>query len=159
MQRLFKCLLGPAFVTFLFAAFATPQTQQPAPSTTAPPPTLHASAQLVVVDVVVTDKNRKPVHGLKSSDFTLTEDNAPQVLNHFEEHSARTAADATKFQEMPKLPPGIFTNYTPEPVSGSVDVLLIDALNTPVKDQLFVRQQLLTYLNSAEPGTRMAIFG
>ena len=159
MQRLFKCLRGPAVVTFLFAALATPQTQQPAPSTTAQPATLHASAQLVVVDVVVTDKNRKPVHGLKSSDFTLTEDNAPQVLNHFEEHSARTAADATKFQEMPKLPPGIYTNYTPEPVSGSVDVLLIDALNTPVKDQLFVRQQLLSYLNSAAPGTRIAIFG
>ena len=159
MQRLFKCLLGAAFITSIFVRSATPQTQQPAPSTTAPAPTLHASAQLVVVDVVVTDKNRKPVHGLKSSDFTLTEDNAAQVLNHFEEHSARTAADATKFQEMPKLPPGIYTNYTPEPLSGSVDVLLIDALNTPVRDQLFVRQQLLTYLNSAAPGTRIAIFG
>ena len=159
MQRLFKCLLRPALIPFLFVVLAAAQTQQPAPSTTAPPPTLHASTQLVVVDVVVTDKNRKPVHGLRSSDFTLTEDNAPQVLNHFEEHSALTVVDATKFQEMPKLPPGIFTNYTPEPVSGSVDVLLIDALNTPVKDQLFVRQQLLTYLNSAAPGTRMAIFG
>ena len=141
MQRLFKCLLRPALIPFIFVVLAAAQTQQPAPSTTAPPPTLHASTQLVVVDVVVTDKNRKPVHGLRSSDFTLTEANAPQVLNHFEEHSALTVVDATKFQEMPKLPPGIFTNYTPEPVSGSVDVLLIDALNTPVKDQLFVRQE------------------
>jgi VWFA-related protein len=165
MPRLFKCLLGPAFTPLIFAALTAGQTQQPAPSTPAPaqPPksgvTLHAGTQLVVVDVVVTDKNRKPVHGLKQSDFTLTENNDPQVLNHFEEHTALTTADATKFQEMPKLPPGVFTNYTPEPVSGSVDVLLIDALNTPVKDQMFVRQQLLAYLNSASSGTRIAIFG
>ena len=166
MQRLFKCLLGPAFPAFAFAALAAAQTQQPTPPVAptpaqAPNPaaTLHASTQLVVVDVVVTDKSRKPVHGLKQTDFTLTEDNTPQTLNHFEEHSALTPAEATKFQEMPKLPPGFFTNYTPEPVSGSVDILLIDALNTPVKDQLFVRQQLLAYLNSASPGTRIAIFG
>jgi VWFA-related protein len=165
MLRSFKVFLCPAFTTLTFAALAAAQTQQPAQSAPAPaqPPksgvTLHASTQLVVVDVVVTDKNRKPVHGLKPADFTLTEDNALQVLNHFEEHTALTAADATKFPAMPKLPPGIFTNYTPEPVNGSVDVLLIDALNTPVKDQMFVRQQLLAYLNSAPSGTRIAIFG
>jgi VWFA-related protein len=165
MQRLFKCLLGPAFTAFAFAALAAAQTQQPAPGAPAPAQapnpsaTLHASAQLVVVDVVVTDKNRKPVHGLKQTDFTLTEDNATQTLNHFEEHSALTPAEATKFQEMPKLPPGMFTNYTPQSVNGAVTILLLDTLNTPVKDQMFVRQQLLAYLNSASPGTRIAIFG
>jgi VWFA-related protein len=159
MLRLFKCVPAPAFVTFAFATLAAAQTQQPAPSTPAQPPTLHASTQLVVVDVVVTDKNRKPVHGLKESDFTLDEDKVPQVFKHFEEHTALTAADATKFPAMPKLPPGIFTNYTPEPVNGAVNILLLDALNTPVKDQMFVRQQLLAYLNSAAPGTRIAIFG
>ncbi len=165
MQRLFKCLLGPAFPAFALAALAAAQTPQPAPAAPAPEQTpkpavtLHASAQLVVVDVVVTDKSRKPVHGLKQTDFALTEDNAAQTLNHFEEHSALTPVEATKFQEMPKLPPGIFTNYTPEPVNGAVNILLLDTLNTPVKDQMFVRQQLLAYLNSAAPGSRIAIFG
>ena len=165
MQRLFKCLLGPASTVLAFAALAAAQTQQPTSAAPAPAQapkpavTLHASTQLVVVDVVVTDKNRKPVHGLKQTDFALTEDNAPQTLNHFEEHSALTAAEATKFQEMPKLPPGFFTNYTPEPVNGAVNILLLDTLNTPVKDQMFVRQQLITYLNSAAPGSRIAIFG
>jgi len=157
MQRLLKCLLVPATLTF--ATLAAAQTQQPAQSGPGQAPTLHASTQLVVVDVVVIDKNRKPVHNLKESDFTLNEDNVPQVLKHFEEHTALTAADATKFPAMPKLPPGIFTNYTPEPVNGAVNILLLDTLNTPVKDQMFVRQQLLAYLNSAAPGTRIAIFG
>ena len=77
MQRLFKCLLGPAFTTLTFAVLATAQTQQPAqsaPASAQPPKssiTLHAGTQLVVVDVVVTDKNRKPVHGLKQTEFIL----------------------------------------------------------------------------------------
>jgi VWFA-related protein len=170
MLRLFKCLLGSTFTALAFATVAAAQTQQPTPAAAQPAPTaqqpppsgfatLRAGTQLVVVDVVVTDKNQKPVHDLKASDFTLTEENVPQVVKHFEEHTALTAADATKFPSVPKFPPGIFTNYTPQPVNGAVNLLLLDALNTPLKDQSYVRQQLLAYLNATPPGTRIAIFG
>ena len=138
---------------------AAPTQSNQAQSTQKPVTTLKANAQLVVVDVVATDSNRKPVRGLKVSDFTLTEGNVPQAITHFEEHTALTAADATRFAAMPKMPPGIFTNYTPAPANGAVNVLLLDSLNTPMKDQTYVRQQLLAYLKSAPPGTRVAIFG
>ena len=163
--RLLPCL---AFLTLIYSAsFASPQNPQPTATPPSPQsgssqsnvPTLHAGTQLVVVDVVVTDKNQKPIHGLKQSDFTLTEENAPQVIKHFEEHTALTPADATKFPAMPTMPPGVFTNFVPEPVNGAVNVLLLDTLNTPLKDQMFVRQQLLTFLNATPPGTRIAIFG
>lgn len=124
-----------------------------------PVPTIKAKAQLVVVDVVVRDSSHRPVHGLKASDFTLSEGNVAQTIAHFEEHAALSAADATKFVALPALPPGIFTNYTPAPLDGSVNLLLLDALNTPMRDQTYVRQQLLAYLKSAPPGTRIAIFG
>jgi VWFA-related protein len=164
MQRSVPCLLGLAFAALCFATLAA---QSPQPDKTAPAPqpapngvaTLHSSTQLVVVDVVVTDKNHKPVHGLKEGDFALSEENVPQTLKHFEEHSSVTPAEATKFSSLPKLTPGLFTNYTPEPLNGAVDILLLDALNTPLKDQMFVRQQLLNYLKSAQPGVRIAIFG
>jgi VWFA-related protein len=123
------------------------------------PPTIRTNAELVVVDVVVTDSAHRPVHGLTAGDFSLKENGAPQTLKHFEEHSALTPADATKFPPMPALPRGIFTNYTPAPASGAVDLLLLDTLNTPLADQSFARQQLLAYLKSVPPGTRIAIFG
>ncbi len=166
MLRLSPCLLGPAFVAVAFVPPAAAQTHPPdqssptqqQPSSNAVP-TLRAGTQLVIVDVVVTDKSQKPVHGLKVSDFSLTEENVPQSIKHFEEHAALTPADATKFPTLPKMPPGVFTNYVPEPVNGAVNLLLLDTLNTPVRDQVFVRQQLLAYLNNVPPGTRIAIFG
>src|SRR5665811_2352125 len=90
-------------------------------STQKPVTTLKANAQLVVVDVVATDSSHRPVHGLKAADFTLAEGNVPQTITHFEEHTALTAADATRFAAMPKMPPGLFTNYTPAPANGAVN--------------------------------------
>jgi VWFA-related protein len=163
MLRLLKSLLGPAFTGLAFATVAAAQTPQPTPAAQQPSQsgvaTLRAGTQLVIVDVVVTDKSQRPIHGLKASDFTLTEENVPQLVKHFEEHTALTPADATKFPSLPKFPPGVFTNYTPEPVNGAVNVLLLDVLNTPVTSQMFVRQQLIAYLNAAPPGARIAIFG
>jgi VWFA-related protein len=140
-------------------ASASPAQPRPPQSAPAPVATLKAVAQLVVVDVVVTDSSQRPVHGLIAGDFTLTENSVPQSIKHFEEHTALTNEDATKFPPMPKLPPGIFTNYTPAPANGAVNVVLLDTLNTPLRDQTYVRQQLAAYLKSTPPGTRIAIFG
>ncbi len=167
MLRSFKHLPGLALtcvpLTLIAAAQNQPPAQTPAKTPSQQPSstgvTLHAGTQLVIVDVVVTDKDHKPVHGLQQSDFNLTEESVPQVVKHFEEHTALTAADATRFPAMPAMPPGVFTNFTPEPVNGAVNVLLLDALNTPLKDQMFVHQQLLAFLNAVPPGTRIAIFG
>jgi VWFA-related protein len=60
---------------------------------------------------------------------------------------------------MPKFPPGIFSNYVATPTNQAVNILLMDALNTPMQDQAYLRQQLLEYLKSARPGTNTAIFG
>jgi len=121
--------------------------------------TIKANAKLVTLDVVVKDSKGRPVHGLKASDFAVTENGAPQAVTHFEEFAASTLVDATRFHEMPKLPANIFTNYTPVPANGVVNVVLLDALNTPMTDQVFVRQQLLDFVKTLEPGARVAIFG
>ena len=58
---------------------------------------------------------------------------------------------------MPKLEEG-HTPTTPAPVSGPLTILLLDMLNTPMVDQLTVRNQLLKFLKQAQPGTEIAIF-
>ena len=120
--------------------------------------TIRANSRLVVVDVVVTDHANKPVQNLKDSDFTLLEKGQPQAISHFEEHAAVAGAPA-KLGPMPHLDPGVFTNYSPAPASGALNILLLDSLNTPMQDQPYVREQILKYLKTARPGTRMAIFG
>jgi VWFA-related protein len=118
------------------------------------PATLHVSTTAVVVDVVVSDKDHWPIHGLTAADFTVIEDKSPQAIASFEEHIAQKSAVAS-----PRLPPGIFTNFTPSPLNSAVNVLLIDTLNTPLQDQSYLRAQLLKYVNDPRPANSVAIFG
>jgi VWFA-related protein len=136
-----------------------PPSASPAPTQTTPAPvqTINAKAQLVVLDVVVADSKQTPVHHLKATDFTLLDNNSPQQITGFEEHVA--PAQTAKVAPMRPLPPGIFTNFSPVPEGSTVNVLLLDALNTPMKDQSYVRDQLREYLKNTPQGTRIAIFG
>ena len=161
MPRSLKPLARLPFAALFFALLASAlllRAQSPAPTPQSSTPTIKANARIVVLDVVVTDKNQKPVHNLKPSDFTVLEANAPQTIKNFEEHIAPSAAQAANLPQRPKLPPGLFTNYTPAP-SGTLNVILFDVLNTPMKDQAYVQSQLLQYIKNAPRGVPMAIFG
>jgi VWFA-related protein len=111
-----------ALPTLRFAAQTGPAPPPGAPAQTSPaqpsdaPPqpssdeitTLHATARLVVLDVVVVDANGDSIHGLKPSDFTLTEDGVPQSLASSTEHGATELAEPTS-----ALPPNTFTIQPP----------------------------------------------
>lgn len=131
----------------------------------APPvPTLKANTKIVVIDVVVSDKQGQPVNDLKAADFALAENGAPQTISHFDEHRSLSAEDAAKVEAMPKLAPNMFTNYSPVPVNSAVNVLLFDSTNThdrfnnKLMDQSVVQKQVLKYLAIPHPGVRMELF-
>ena len=134
----------------------TSDTPAAAPKPQPPTPTIQARSNLVILDVVVTDKNHAPLHNLKATDFHLRESGADQTIKTIEEHTPSNAAPA---EPMAKLPPGIFTNYAPTPANGPVNILLIDRLNTPLQSQPFLKDQLLAFIRHMKPGTRLAIFG
>ena len=119
--------------------------------------TIRSQANLVVVDVAVTDAAGHPVHNLRREDFALKEQGEPQRILSFEPHTAAPAP--ALIEPTPKLPPGSFTNYVATPPSGALDVLLVDSLNTPLDAQADLRRQLNDYLKKAPPGHRIAIFG
>jgi VWFA-related protein len=139
------------FASVLFAQSSPPDSKSSAIAT------LKANTQLVIVDVTVTDSHHQPIHNLKASDFVVLEDNVSQNIKAFEEH-AYVHEPAVSVQQ-PPLPPGVFTNFSPLPPKGTLNVLLLDTLNTPLKDQVFVRDQIKRYLKNAPSGTRIAIFG
>jgi VWFA-related protein len=116
---------------------------------------LRVTSRAVLVDVVVTDHKGEPVTALKRDDFTVTEQGKPQTIDFFEEHKARPQAAPV---EMPKLPAGVFSNFSPDPLPPAVNVLLLDSLNTGMDNQSFVHSQSMKFLKSAKPGSPMAIF-
>jgi VWFA-related protein len=120
--------------------------------------TLKATARLVLLDVVVTDGKGKSVRGLKESDFTLLEDGAPQVLASFQEHNPITREEAAKAAAAAKLPPNHFTNDDSASNETALTVLLLDALDTPIEAQMYLREQLIAYMKTVPAGTKIAIF-
>jgi VWFA-related protein len=156
----------------LASAAQTPQpasqpAPQPSPQTTphlqqrTEPPAgatiLHQKSQLVVLDVVVQDRDGHPVRGLKREDFIVSENKAPQTVRNFDAFSP-AQQPALPFKMSP-LPPGTFTDISPFATGGPLNILLLDALNTPMADQAYVRYQLEQYVKHVQPGTRIAIFG
>jgi VWFA-related protein len=154
-------LSNTSLLFLLFLATLLPQSsaQTPQPVQTSQPGqsgvTLRAGTQLVVVDVVVTDKSQNPIRNLKASDFSLLESGHPQQIKSFEEHTDSSA----KATPMPVNLPGIFSNYSPASTGGAINVLLVDTLNTPVTDQIYLHDQFHKYVKTAKPGAPMAIFG
>ncbi|MDR3750903.1 MAG: VWA domain-containing protein [Terracidiphilus sp.] len=123
------------------------------------PFSLQMHVPLVVEDVVVLDGNNHPIYGLKAADFTVTENGQPVAPLSFEEHTAVTAAQAAAALKPPNLGTNVYTNMPTVPVNSALNILLLDALNTPMTDQIRLHQQMLQYLKTLPPGERIAIFG
>jgi VWFA-related protein len=119
-------------------------------------PSYQTTTRAVAVDVVVTQGDQ-PVLGLPRQSFQVFEDGKPQTIDFFEEHSAVTLAPGAA-QPMPQMPQGVYTNVPPAPVNDSVNVLLLDALNTDRQEQSYVHSQIVAFLKNMQPGWRVAVF-
>ncbi len=119
-----------------------------------PDPGIRAKVQVVVVDVVVTNGKGEPAAGLHKGDFEVLEDGKPQTIATFEEHRGVPLT----LLKLPPLPPNVYTNFPVTRTADSVNVLLLDALNTPLRDQTYVHHQMINYLGTIPPSARVAIF-
>ncbi|HUA97886.1 MAG TPA: VWA domain-containing protein [Terracidiphilus sp.] len=164
-----RCLLVLAGLSLvaLFAAVlrhpapALAAQSAPAPSTPSSGAVLQTNANLVLVDVVVTDHGN-PVLGLDRDRFRVFEDGKERPVVAFDRHVPAPGVAPQLAAEMKaqiaSLPPHTFTNLPVYPSTGVTNVLLLDALNTPVKDQQQARLEMIQYLSSIKPGTELAIF-
>src|SRR5712692_6707891 len=118
-----------------------------------PAPTIRVSTHLVLVDVVVTDKQGKPITGLHPEDFEVEENGKAQKISTFVPAGENLAGAQP-------LPPGIYSNRPQyRSPGGPTTVMLLDAVNTPFSDQGYARRQMLSFVQQEyKPGQRMAVF-
>jgi VWFA-related protein len=116
---------------------------------------LHLTTSLVLVDAVVTDKG-EAVHKLDRGRFHVLEDEQEQTIRTFDEHQPALAPAGAPSPAA--LPSSTYSNTPVYPESSALNVLLLDALNTPATDQAKVRHKMLEYLGSIPPGTSLAVF-
>jgi VWFA-related protein len=115
-------------------------------------PVIKADVRLVTLDVIVTDDKGHTVQGLKQSDFKLLEDGTAQRLANFEAHSRPLQEEVRE-----KLPANTFSDLGPGEESSSI-VLMLDTLDSPdVKEQMYLRNQMIAYMKAVPEGTRIAI--
>jgi VWFA-related protein len=122
-----------------------------------PPFVFKTSSRLVLVDVVVTNSKGEPVPDLQAEDFLVTENGVPQPVRSFsfQQQAARerSAPDAAG----QKTAPDIVTNV-PRYKKGDIwNVIVLDALNSPMLDQSNTRQQLLHVLEKL-PDQPVAVY-
>lgn len=122
------------------------------------PSTLQAGARAVFVDVVVNDKGNRTRIDLQQDNFHITEDGSPQITRSFTFHSAGSPAAPELVAAMQTPFLDKVSNYHPSRVGQTINILLLDTLNTALADQQRTRQQVAAVLASLPPGEPIALF-
>ena len=147
---------------FIFGGLLYSQTpslstaSQPQENNGKSPFTLKTATHLVLVDIVATDGKGRPITDLKAEDFVVSEDGHPQGIRGFSFQQPAVSNDPPQTEATP-LPPGVVTNI-PRYKKGDIwNVIVLDALNSPMLDQSSTRQQLLKVIDKI-PNQPAAIY-
>ena len=122
------------------AAAAAAGQQAPAP----PPPSFPAAIDQVVVDVVVTDAEGRPVTGLGAAEFLLSEDGVVQTIAGFEAFTARDVPEP----EPTDVPSRVSSNpATPIGFTGRTFAIVFDDNRLTAAQGLAARKAVEDFLN------------
>ncbi len=110
----------------------------------APVPAFPAQAEAITVDVVVVDKEGRPVKGLEKGDFTLLEDGRPQTIVGFEPRVLQTT-DETGANAPSE--PGVASNETAG-TPGRTLAFVIDDVGIEPVHMAYVTKALSAWLEA-----------
>lgn len=141
-------------------------TAQPAPSTPPPaqqpagqqpPPVIRSGINYVRVDVIVSDKDGKPVMDLTQDDFSVAEDGKPQKIDAF------SIVNLDHLETVENGPPRVIKNdFDEEREAARPDVrlfvILLDDYHVKRGNDIAVRKPLIEFLqNQLAPADMVAI--
>jgi VWFA-related protein len=135
--------LGLLAVGFFVGALSAVAQTTPSSAGSSPDTALMVTARLVVLDVVVLDRNGHPVSNVDRSKFHIFEDKAPQTIRNF---------DPPNGHEMPagSATESVVNSSADLPKIGNapVNVLVFDEVNTPFLHLAYARQMMEKYLRA-----------
>lgn len=135
-----------ALSSSLLTATASSQSRSQAPNEDQP---IRISAELIQLDVVVTDKRRQIVRGLSKDDFEVFESGKRQQINFFEFVDAgksRPPSDKTRQKEIVKrTEPQALTEGLGTSEVRRIFAFVVDDLTIPYEDLAYVRQMLTKF--------------
>ena len=116
-----------------------------------PVPVFPARAEAITADVVVLDKDGRPVRGLTQQDFTLLEDGRPQTIVGFEARELTSPGNGT-LRERVVIDERVAENKGSSQLGGRTFAILLDDLGTEVLTMEEVKRAIATWLNDkADP--------
>ena len=151
-------LVGQEQPTAANSPQAPAQAAQPGnapPSSQQPAAVVRVTTRLVLVDVVALDKKGSPLTDLKAEDFSLQEEGSDQKIRVF----SFQQPSATENTPAPvKLPASMVTNLPTYKADRALSVILLDALNTDVVSQKYMRQEMVKLLEKLPAGQPVAVY-
>jgi len=116
-------------------------------------------AELIQIDVVVTDKRNQPVSDLKKEDFILTEDNAPQEISFFSLLKPAVSKTANR-ESKPSTATATRPTADIEPEPGRLIFIIIDQYSINPANYPRVRDAMMAFVTEdLSPLDQVAIIG
>lgn len=134
----------------LTVAAQTNQTQDPKSAKPQTPDALRIDTELVQIDLVVTDKQGKPVTGLKREDFELFDDGKKQTLTHFAVGTFKQPARWLTVEKKQPVNPAKAVQAKTEPAinesAGRYIVLAVDDYHLAPANLIYVKRTLSKFI-------------
>ena len=153
-----------AVFVFVVHTLATVDGQTPQPRPPGDPQVFRASAELIRLDVSITDEKGVPVSDLQATDFEVLQDGKPQRVQFAEYRAADVAAarapgmSAAEARSRAGVD-GTVNSATPE-AAGRHLLFIVDDLHTHFDSIAHVREDLSRFAdNGLQPGDQMRILG
>jgi VWFA-related protein len=119
-------------------------------------PIIRSTTRVMTVNVVVTDRQARPVQGLTKDDFQILDNGQQEKIAFFSTKADKNIGS----HSVRPLPPGEYSNdpHRSGMADGGATILLFDTVNSAYPSQAYGMEAIRVFLNQLQPEDRMGIY-